>query len=249
VNWVRLNKEKKMKKLVIGAAALACASIVSAQTVTSANIVGYAKNVKVPGSFAMIGVAWNSDTLGNIVGYDHVSTSLSYATYYLFDDGTTKEWRSTATPNESPTEPIIVKNGSAIWFEQTSGSETEMITTGEVNATAETTNSIAAGFSMLSFPFSADIASLDELALTEQGKAATFDFLWASADKIYKWSPSGYETYFLFDRGRLGRTWRSTANVGEDLSTPVSLLIGEGFFYETDTPFNWIETNPYFSNL
>lgn len=32
-----------MKKLVIGAAALACASIVTAQTVTSANIVGYNK--------------------------------------------------------------------------------------------------------------------------------------------------------------------------------------------------------------
>ena len=100
-----------MKKLVMTVAVLTCASIVTAQTVTSANVVGYNKLASpAAGTFDLMALAQFSDSsssvdiqslidnldslnsagLGsNMAGADklYVWTGAGYATYAMFQDG------------------------------------------------------------------------------------------------------------------------------------------------------------------
>ena len=101
-----------MKKLIMTAAVVACAAVVTAQTVTSANIVGYAKKTApAAGAFDLMALAQftdgsnaidiqsiisNLDSLNSAgldsdtVGADklYVWTGTGYATYALFYDAT-----------------------------------------------------------------------------------------------------------------------------------------------------------------
>lgn len=250
-----------MKKMLIAGAALAVASVVTAQTVSSANIVGYDKNARP--SLQIIGSAWKTSSLDSVVGLNYLAgpmsaladkvfvyTATGYQTYYLYSPtfmGTPVEWRNAATEANDG----VVQGGSAIWLESQGLVAGDVITSGEVEQARYITNNIPAGLSMLSYPFSAPVDNINNLALLTQGFSLSIVTPNpALSDKMYIYTPGvGYTTYFIHDDGIFGREWRDAANPDSTLSGTVSLNIGDGFFFESVVGVTWIEESPYWQNL
>jgi len=179
-----------MKKLVMTAAVLACAtSMVAAQTVTSANIVGYSKatisagglqmlssqfsgsngNVTLDNAFANLGsgtivYAWNGS------GY---TVYTYYGAYGWFD--------ALFTPSGS----VAINSGSAVWV-QDAGAGATTISSGEVPGTNSVDVSVSAGLNMLANPYPVALA-LDDIpaGLT-------------SGDLVYAWNGAGYTVYTYY---------------------------------------------------
>ena len=140
-----------MKKLVMTAAVLACAaSIVSAQTVTSANIVGYNKVTKTAnGDLNMVGVSFLSEnqTLNELFSADQFSGDLfvagnsdqviiwnagtqAYATYVYYDVssvyGPTYEsydgWQALADFGSAVyADDTVIPLGQGFWYKAVAG--------------------------------------------------------------------------------------------------------------------------------
>jgi hypothetical protein len=258
-----------MKKLVMTAAVLACAtSIVSAQTVTSANVVGYYKSLKPAGDLQLLGVSFGTtaSTLDDLLGQsqftgdpetgnaDSVITwnagTQTYKTYALYDGNAwgdpTVEWRDADdfyTPMASPVLPV----GSAAWLTSPAApGDVDLIASGEVPLAASVTNSIVAGLQMLAYPFSADFA-LDNSGFAASG--ATGDPETGNCDLIIAWdvATQTYNTYGLYDGNLWGDPtveWRNA----DDFYTPaqsVVLDLGRGFWYQAKSAFTWVEATPY----
>lgn len=250
-----------MKKLVMTAAVLTCAaSIVSAQTVTSANIVGYQKQARP--SLQMVGSAWKTGSLDSILGHGHLAgpsvdladkayiytAGSGYEQFYLYAtefNGAAVEWRSAATGLADGE----IMNGTAIWLESSGFVSGDIINAGEVELGEFATNSIPAGLDMLSYPFSVEVADINSLTLLTSGFSFSVGFPANPdlSDKLYIYTPGvGYTTYFIHDNAPFGKEWRDAADPDSPLEDAVSLPLGSGFFYEAVSPFDWIETNPYF---
>jgi len=75
-----------MKKLMTTVAVLGCTvAIVSAQTVTSANMVGYAKNTQPAGEFLIVAPAQFAGTAGGVTLGDAVSGVVGGEQVYVFN--------------------------------------------------------------------------------------------------------------------------------------------------------------------
>ena len=220
-----------MKKLIATVAVLACAaSVVSAQTVTSQNIVGYNKDVSAIG-FHISGMQFDNavaNTPTTVYGdslplnskiYTWNGSGYVIATYgqsFVPFVGLVTKWNS---------EPVL-GNGEGYWVESTGAAES--VLSGEVPLDAAITNSVAAGFSMLSYPYPVD------RVITELG------FTPVLGDKIYAWNGTGY-TIVTYGQSFVPFVGLVTKWNNETL--PIS--VGEGFWYETATPQTWIATKPF----
>ena len=251
-----------MKKTVITLAVVAFAAAAVQATTTSANIVGYYKGAKPAGEYSIIANNFGDTTLEAMIGLNHLASpfsasadkvsvytpGLGYATYALYQDfgGANQEWRSVdsffATQGD-----VLVEQGSAVFFDAVASSPTtEVIAAGEVPSEQYFTNNIVTGLNLLSVPFSAEVA-LDSLAFSSQGTASFFS---ASADKISFYTPGvGYKTYYLA-ADFLGNVngWYDIDTSAAPTST-VSIELASGFFYDAQSDFEYVETNPYFDNL
>jgi hypothetical protein len=258
-----------MKKLVMTAAVLTCAaSIVSAQTVTSANVVGYYKSLKPAGDLQLLGVSFGTtaSTLDDLLGQsqftgdpefqnaDQVITwnagTQTYKIYGLYDGNAwgdpTVEWRDVEDFYTSAASPVLPV-GSAAWLSSpTAPSDVDLIASGEVPLADSVTNSIVAGLNMLAYPFSADFA-LDNSGFAASG--ATGDPEFQNADQIIAWdvATQTYKIYGLYDGNAWGDPtveWRDV----EDFYTAaqnVTLDLGRGFWYQAASAFTWVEATPY----
>jgi hypothetical protein len=242
VNWVRLNKEKKMKKLVIGAAALACASIVSAQTVTSANIVGYNKDVSAAGSFHISALQFTVDnpTPEAVYGTSLPVGSKIYAWngagYLISTFAENVDW-STWPPTTNYTwigDSITFENSDGYWVENAGASEATTIIAGDVPMSAIVTNGLVVGFQLISYPFPV-ARNVADLELNP-----TVD------DKVYAWNGSGYDIA-TYAEDIDWSTWPPTTNTVW-LGDTVNLAVGEGFWYETSTARDWVVNRPFTTN-
>lgn len=249
-----------MKKIVMTAALVACAAVVTAQTVTSANIVGYNKIDRVNG-LQIAGTSWEDALIGDVVGYDYTGGSRSsrattlytfdgavYTVYYLYDDGAgTVEWRY--VDGNTSAESEVFENGvSFLISDRDVVSGDVAIMSGEVNVTEYTTNSIAIGLALVTYPYSADVDSLDDLELTQSGTSGTRS---SRADTIivFDTASAQYITYYLHENAANfeARAW---VPVGGSYGDPVpGISNGVGFFYSARNAFDWVELNPYFSSL
>ena len=274
-----------MKKLVITAAVLACvASIVSAQTVTSANIVGYSKVDKPGGAeLNIMGITFLSgdSTLESVCPVAQFSGSyLSsaeadqiitytpaagatpgfYTTYAFYDASgigypEKSGWKTLANFGFNDlVENPVVPAGSGLWIKSGSlTSSTNVILSGEVVADAAVTNSIVTGLQLVSNPFS-DTVKLTSMSLTNN---ATGSYTTSSeADQVIVYTPAVgatpgfYTTYAFYDASGIGYPeksgWKTLANFGfNELFTDVELQTGQGFWYNAQADFEWVETNRY----
>jgi hypothetical protein len=204
-----------MKKLMMTAAVVACAAAVTAQTVTSANIVGYAK-ATVPGpGFEIVAPQFNAGDAGGITlgdafsgmndldevlfwngaGYDTFRYYAGYGWYYNNDI--------------DPADDVLVPEGQAIWAKSAVGAT--LIMAGEVPTAASVTNSVAVGFNMIANPYPVEIAlgDLDVSQLTD-------------VDEILVWNGTGYDIYRYY----AGYGWYFNNDI--DPADTVKIGVGQG---------------------
>lgn len=209
-----------MKKLMMTAAVLACAaSIVSAQSVTSANIVGYAKPKTIPaGSFEILVPQFSgkdggttldnafADLNENSVVYVWTGTGYEEYTWY----GPVNGWYSKTF---IPSGDVVLSEGTAVWLKDGS-SGAAPIMSGEVPSAASITNTVAAGFNLVANPYPV-ATTLDSIS----GAGGI-----AENDVIYVWTGMGYEEYTYYG---LANGWYSKTFVP---SGSVAVPVGVGFW-------------------
>jgi hypothetical protein len=214
-----------MKKIAMTAALVACAAVVTAQTVTSANIVGYSK-VDKPGDtdLNIMGITFQSvsnklselcpvdqfngatDVPGNADQLIIYTPGSGYATYAKYDvshyPGYEDQvgWQAAGAYGfGQPFVDPVVPAGSSLWIKSAPGAgSTNVILSGEVVSDEIVTNSIVAGLQMISNPFS-EAVKLDDLNLYENATGALD--VPGNADQIivYDAGTQGYTTYAFYD--------------------------------------------------
>ena len=223
------NKEYIMKKATIALVALAFGAFTAQAQTTSANIVGYSKS-SLTGGFTIAAMQFDGGASGptavygdqlpsgsKIYTFDGSSYSIaSYGSTFVPGQGLVTAW------NAAPS----LEAGSAYWIE--TASPVDAIVSGSVNTADSVTNNIAAGFSLVSYPYPVE-RTVADLELSP-----------ASGDKIYAWDGSAYTiisygSVFVPGQG-LVTQWNNSSAV---------ISVGQGFWYETATPQTWVVNKPF----
>ncbi len=220
-----------MKKIIATAAMAACAAVVTAQTVTSANIVGYNKETATSAGFAISGAQFETgatNTPSSVYGDQLPSGSKIYKFNGTSYD--TSEYGSVFVPISGLVTKwnveLDLSGGVGYWVEYPEAAEA--IVSGEVPSADSITNSIEAGFNLVSYPYPV------ERVITNLGFAP------AEGDKIYVFNGSSYDTteygsIFVPISGFVTK-WNNET---------LSIDVGQGFWYETDSAQTWIAEKPF----
>lgn len=211
-----------MKKLIMTVAVLGCAaSIASAQTVTSVNIVGYNKAENATG-FQILGTQFDTgdNTPAGVFGETLPVGSKIYVFNGAYDSSLFDE---DFLGNKAWSKSLDLGQSVGYWVEIPSGTYTNIIS-GDVDLGDAVTNSVVSGFQLLSYPYPV------ERTVSQLGFTPTV------GDKIYKFdNASGYDSS-LYDEDFLGnKAW----------SKELVFSVGEGFWYETVVATNWIAVKPF----
>ena len=218
-----------MKKLLMTVVVLGCAAAVTAQTVTSANMVGYSKTSNIAG--LQIGSAQFFVGAGNtttevfgdqlpvgskIYAYDPASGyGGKIATYSsVFLGGTAWDIELDLAP------------GVGYWVETPSA--VDSIVSGEVPLDDTVTTSIVSGLQLMSYPYPV-ATSISQMELTP-----------TLGDKVYKYVPgSGY--------GGSISTYSSVFLGGTAWDIDLAFEVGEGFWYESVAAgtVQWVVNRPF----
>lgn len=206
------------KTLIIAAAALISASAF-AQTVSSANVVGYNKIDLTAGQFSLISTAWvgTNNTVGGLfndlpggtVVYFWNNAGQSYSSVSKGRGG----WGDGATN--------IIERGAGVFVSLPTGEDQQLTISGEVPNDGDFTNHVANGFSMISFPYPTDVAFEDTSLFTNS----------VGGDVLYFWN-NGYTS---ISKGRGGWGGGET-NV---------IKMGTAVFYSSGTAQSVGENQPY----
>jgi len=204
-----------MKKIIMTAALTACAAVVTAQTVTSANIVGYSKNVQPAGGFIVAAPAQFAGTAGGVtldetfsgvVGGEKVYV-YNGAAYDIYTYYAGYGWFDAAT---APAGNVFVAEGISVWL--TGAATAETIMSGEVPSADSVTNSVAVGFNLVANPYPVAL-ELDDLDLT--------DFV--GGEKVYVFNGAAYDIYTFY----AGYGWFDAAT---SPAGTVQIPVGQGFW-------------------
>lgn len=211
-----------MKKIIATAAFVAAAAAVTAQTVTSANIVGYNKATTEAGFLIKAnqfsttnqtpeGVFGSSLPVGSKI-YTFDGSAYSISTYTAGFFGAPDYWNNA----------LDLGQGVGFWVE-TAGVE-EPIVSGEVYMDDSVTNSIAVGFQLISYPYPVERT------------VKTLGFTPEIGDKVYKFSGGSYQIS-TYTAGFFGAP--------DDWNNDFILEVGEGFWYEAVAATNWVVNRPF----
>ena len=176
-----------MKKLITTVAVLGCAAVVTAQTVTSANMVGYAKNTQPAGGFSMVAPAQFAGTAGGVTLDEALSGIVGGDKIYVFNGAAYDIYEYYAGYGWfdglfDPAGDVVISEGTAIWV--TGAASAVTIMSGEVPSAASVTNAVVAGFNLISNPYPVALA-LDDIDLT--------DFV--GSEKVYVFNGAAYDIY------------------------------------------------------
>ena len=214
-----------MKKLVMTVAVLACAaSVVTAQTVTSANMVGYAKVEAVGGQLTLAALNFEPSTnlVSAIIGDQLPATSVLHiwdkasGSYNSVSKAARGGWPAGAT----------IDLGQAFWIQAPAGSGTnEIILSGEVLLDATNSTSIASGIDATGYYYPVDTLWVDT-DLANALPATSVLHIWDEATQ-------GYESHSKAARGG----WTDAGSV----------MIGPttGFWVQTASGLSWDEERPF----
>ena len=219
-----------MKKLVMTVAVLACAaSFVSAQTVTSANMVGYSKVSNVAG--LQIGSAQflvgDSNTVTDVFG-DQLPVG---SKIYKFDPangygGNISTYSAVFLGGTAWNVELELLPGVGYWVEAAADAET--IISGEVPLDEIVTNNIVAGLQLMSYPYPV-ATSISQMQFNP-----------TVGDKVYKFdSANGYS-------GSIS-TYSDVFLGGTAWDIDLTFEVGEGFWYESAAAgtVQWIVNRPF----
>ena len=207
-----------MKKLALMVGIVACAAVVSAQTVTSANIVGYAKVQAVGGHLTL--VALNFDT-GGLTLDDLFGNLPSGSAVHLWDKSagiyrTSNLGRGGFSPN------LVLQMGDACWIEAAGTGTNEIILSGDVLMDETNTVAVSAGIEGTGYfyPVATRWGDTDLAAQLPSGS------------RFHVWNGTGYDSY---TKGRGG--WGTGDNATID--------VAQGFWVEAAAGFTWSEVRPF----
>jgi hypothetical protein len=209
------------KTLTIAAAALISASAF-AQTVTSANIVGYVKADKPgDGKLNIVGVSFTTETqtLSSLMANENFKGSYTspaeadqisiwnasnqtYSTYAYFSYlpdypayASYDGWQELAKFGTTEYANPVIPAGSGFWLRGSQSGNTNVVMAGEVPTAQSNTIDVVTGLQHLANPFSSDI-TLGECKFSAKGSYTDPN----AADQVSAWDPATqtYKTYVFF---------------------------------------------------
>ena len=190
-----------MKKLIMTAAVLATASIVTAQTVTSANMVGYAKVNAVGDQLTLCALNFETGgaTLQEIIGTD--VPNLSWVYFWDMDLGQYVNAQLSGRGSWSPN--LVVDLGDAFWIDSSAaaGVTNEVIFSGEV-LTGDQVISLPSSLSMIGYGYPVDFDWQDT-----QMSADLENLSW-----VYVWD-NGLQEYVNYQKSGRG-SWNGNPSIG-----------------------------------
>ena len=208
-----------MKKLVLTAAAVACASMVMAQTTTSQNIVGYTKVSVDGGDLALVAVNFDSPiTLQELIG----TAVPALSTVYKWDKGTMAYAIATLNARGAWGPNLTLDIGDAFYIAPAGAGTSEIIIPGEVLGTDATipvpTGIVATGmYFPVAQPWTSSALSGDLPALST----------------LYTWDQVA-QGYGIFTKNARG-AWSGNPTIG----------VKDGFFVDNPGgPLSVVEPNP-----
>ena len=252
-----------MKKILFTAAIALISASAFAQTVSSANVVGYSQVELAPG-FTMIRTPFvngtNALSIQDILDPSVLTSGaspaaadsiqlwdpvgLKYDVYFLHDGlgkgnaAKTDKWIDNSTQ-------LIASNsvapGLGFFLSKIGSTTITNVMSGDVVVAATGTNSITIveGFNMVANPFSSEWAvndgSIDWIA---QGAVAGASP--AAADSIQLWDAAGlkYDVYFLHDglgKGNAAKTGKWIDNATQLIASNLAVGLSQGVFYSRST--------------
>jgi len=235
-----------MKKLMTIMAACVVAGLVSAQTVTSANIVGY-KQVTLQTGFNMISLNWNALggvqdiainslfdptelasnlTAGATFGSaDMIYTYVGGYTPYFYKAGSGSNFWSKVGSGGVPTTDSIPL-GSGFWLNKRVGTAT-LTFAGEVNVSNSFGFVMEPGFNMVGAAYPVDVALNDSTTWNWDSAGVQSGATFGSADMIYTYI-GGYTPYF-YKAGSGSNFWSKVGSGG--VPTTDKITLGNGVWY------------------
>jgi len=227
-----------MKKIVMTAALVACAAVVTAQTVTSANIVGYSKKDVASAAFSIVSPQFYGAETGTALGaafgtvpdqtvvYVWIGTGYTEYTFYL-EDGLGGNWYDQGFANAND---VVLGQGDAVWLKAGVAAATPIMA-GEVPSAASVTQPVAAGFNLIANPYPVALAlnDLDLNGISDQ-------------DVVYAWNGTGYTEYTYYAEDGLGGNWydQGFSNAGG-----VTIPVGDGIWLKSASAGNLVFNKMY----
>jgi hypothetical protein len=203
-----------MKKMMIISALMACAAVVTAETVTSANIVGYSKADLSEGGLQILSTPFSGSEGGvalenSFSGLEYgakltVWNGSAYVSYTYYGD---YGWYDSAN---QPADSVVLNSGTAAWVKD-AGAGSTALTSGEVPSTNVVDVAIVAGLNLIANPYPVAFQLQDVPAGISYG------------DKITLWTGSSYASYTYY--GDYG--WYDSAN---QAAPAVEIGVGKGFW-------------------
>jgi hypothetical protein len=208
-----------MKKLVMTAAVVACAGIVSAQ-VYSANIVGYSKQTVASADLVQILPQFLAGDTGGITVADAFSGVSSGTALYLwngtgYDNYVTDgagNWYD-ANAGYADANAVLIPQAQGMWMVD-GGSGSIPLVAGDVPLDATISITLFAGLNMIGNPYPTGLV-LNTIDNTPLG----------SGDAIFSWNGTGYDNYVTDGAGN----WYD-ANAGYADANAVVLPVGRAFW-------------------
>lgn len=217
-----------MKKIIATTALVAAAAAVTAQTVTSANIVGYNKldNSALELTSAQFYVG-EANSIDDVFG-DQLPVGSKVYKYTPGSGygGNISTFSSVFLGGTAWSVDLELVPGEAFWVETPSAAPS--ITAGEVPMESSVTNNIVPGLQLMSYPYPVEV-SISDMNLTP-----------TVGDKIYKYDPvNGY--------GGNISTFSSVFLGGTAWNVDLVFGVGEGFWYESAAAgtVEWVEARPF----
>ena len=225
-----------MKKIIMTSALVACAAVVAAQTVTSANVVGYSKQTAPGnGAFKIISNQFIADDEVGATLDEAFGDSLPENTeLYAWDGGAYKiyayfGWNGgwTDATSFAPAGTNVIERGNSLWVKNVDLVDAEVLVSGNVPVSSSTTNVLHDGFSLVSNPYPSAVR-LDDLNISPEEN-----------DEIYLYDGT-YTIYAYFGWNGGWTDATSFAPAGT-----VEIPVGVGFWYKTAVARDWVMPIPY----
>ena len=220
-----------MKKLITTVAVLGCAvAMVSAQTVTSANIVGYSKTIQPSGEFVLAAPGQFSGTAGGITLSNAFSGVVGGEKVYVFNGSAYDIYEYYAGYGwfdglGNPGGAVVLPEGESVWLTGVAGAVTIMA--GEVPSADSVTNAVVAGFNLISDPYPVELAVAD---IDVSG--------FVGEEKIYVFNGSAYDIYTYY----AGYGWFD--GLGNPAGS-VKIPVGEGFWLSAVNSGSLVFNKPF----
>jgi len=227
-----------MKKLVMTVVVLAAATVVSAETVTSANIVGYGK-VQAADGLQIASMQFDnseSNSLDSIFG-DAYPLGTQVLIYQEPGGYQTSTYAITYPPPSYTPTPgwagavSSIGGTTACWIKMPSGSSAvENIMNGEVPLADAVTNSVVAGLNLFSYPYPVEMEIQD------------LGFVPVVGDQIFLYDNIGGYVTINYAITYPPPSYTPTPGWTSPTTT---VPVGGGFWYKTTTPATWIASRPF----